>query len=98
MAKLYFSEYSTIGAFASPAQMAMEPSITKQTVDFTSGEAKSAALNARTRFVRVWSDADCCLAVGVDPTADTSSLPIAAKAPEYFGVAPGDKISVVALA
>ena len=30
MAKLYYSEYSVVGAFESPAQMALEPSIAVQ--------------------------------------------------------------------
>jgi hypothetical protein len=98
MAKLHISEYSTIGAFSSPAQMALEPSIATQVIDFSGGETQSTEFSQKTKFVRVWSDADCCLAFGADPTATTSSLPIAAKVPECFGVAPGDKMSVIALA
>ncbi|MDR6302349.1 hypothetical protein GGQ85_000020 [Nitrobacter vulgaris] len=30
MAKLYYSDYSVVGAFESPAQMALEPSIAVQ--------------------------------------------------------------------
>lgn len=97
MAKLYYSEYSVVGAFETPAQMALEPSIEAKVVDFSSGEAKSGAFNVRTRFVRVWADADCCLAFGTNPTADENSLPVAAKAPEYFGVAPGDKLSAIGM-
>lgn len=101
MAKLYISEYTTTGAFTNTSvPIAIEPSRVTQVVDFTSGATQSAAFDGKTNYVRLWSDTDCCVLFGNNPTADTDKLPLAANTPEYFGV-PGpvgnQKISVVAL-
>jgi hypothetical protein len=99
MAKLYISEYTVTGSWInSSIPIAIESSIATQVVDFTSGATQSSAFNRKTNYVRLWSDADCCLKFSNDPTADTNSLPVAAKSPEYFGVVPGAKLSVIALA
>lgn len=101
MAKLYISEYASVGYVAGlslPIQSALEPSVDQAPLDFTSGAQQSAAFAATTTFVRVWSDADCCIKFGANPTATTANKPIGAKNPEYFGVTPGKglKLSVIA--
>ncbi len=100
MAKLDISEYASSG-FASGGvtalQIGREPCILDQTPVTFSIEAKSAAFNAETHFIRVWSDTNCCIKFGSSPTASTSNKPLAAQSPEYFGVKPGDKVSVIAL-
>lgn len=100
MAKLYISEYNSVGfqtGWTLPLSAALEPSTADQVVDFTAGEAKSATFDPTTVLVRVWSDADCCVLFGTSPTATTSKKPLAAKAPEYFGVRAGQKVSVITL-
>lgn len=84
-------------AGSSQPQICQLPGVTEQTVDFTSGEAKSSVTNAGTRFVRVICNTRCSIKVGSSPTAVTTNTPLPADAAEYFGVQGGtDKISVIA--
>lgn len=103
MAKLYISEYadqgmsgnsSTWGAFR--IDVAQEPAAVDQVVTFTGGETKSAAFGATTKYIRVHTDSICSILIGSNPTATTNSKRIAANSTEYFGVAPGHKLSVIA--
>lgn len=64
----------------------------------STSSAQSAAIgsgNGGRLCVRLYSDADCFVAIGADPTAVSSgaSLPLAANSPEYFDIDPGDKIA-----
>lgn len=70
------------------------PPIATQNVTFTATPGQSDAFNAATRVIRVQADADCFIAVGTDPTAATTDLPLTAGVAEYFGVTPAHKISV----
>lgn len=98
--KLFVSEYSTLASTnsgGSSAQIASEPIVTDQVVDFSGGAAASTAFNASTRFVRLQCDTRCAIRVTTAGTAaTTSNKPLAADSPEYFGVLPGDKVSVIA--
>lgn len=69
---------------------------TYQGVDFTSGEAQSAAFDADTSVITITTDAACAIAVGPDPTADSDGFPLAANAFLDLEVQPGHKISAVA--
>jgi hypothetical protein len=98
-AKCYVKEYASSGNTRSnlPLQIASEPGIVDQTaVDFTSGHAESVAFSAQTTYIRLWCDAQASYIVGKTPLATNAMSPIGASTPEYFGVQPGDKISVVA--
>jgi hypothetical protein len=93
--KLFISEYGTISPNA--PQAAVEPAVTDQAaVDFSAGAAQSAAFNTATRIVRLMCDTRCAVKFGSNPTATTANKPLAADAPEYFFVTPGDKVSVIA--
>jgi hypothetical protein len=99
--KLFISEYGTLAATNSggvPAQAAAEPSLTDQApVDFSGGAASSAVFGAQTRLVRLMCDTRCAIRISTAGTAaTTSNKPLAADSPEYFGVQPGDKVSVIA--
>lgn len=98
--KLFVSEYSTLATTnsgGSQAQIGSEPNVADQVVDFSGGAAASAAFNANTRFVRLQCDTRCAIRVTTAGTAaTTSNKPLAADSPEYFGVLPGDKVSVIA--
>lgn len=97
MAKAYITEYSGVRAlegFPGPAQIALTPELANQTVVIGS-EAKSSAFSAGTRLIRVHVDAICSIEIGTAPTATTSMARMAADQTEYFGVVPGDKISVI---
>ena len=75
-----------------------EPSLAVQKVTFTT-TTQSAALNAKTTFVRLKADGDFHFKVGNSvadtPTATTNDTPVSADVAEYFGAAPGVKIAFV---
>lgn len=101
--KAFISEYNTMAHTDNggvPAQIASEPSVTQQTpVDFTAGATSSAAFSSTTRFIRLMCDTRCAIRFRPSCTggsaATTSSAPLAADAPEYFGVKAGDCVSVI---
>jgi hypothetical protein len=100
MPKLYITEYKSIvplgGAYVSVvAQIAAEPGVDQSPVDFSGGVASSASFAAATTYIRVVCDAQCSVLFGTNPTATNSNKMLPALAPEYFGVTPGQKISVV---
>lgn len=94
MAKLYLTEYSGDG-FAGRATMASEPAVRNQAPLAIGSETKSAVFSPATRFIRVHVDAVCSIAIGKTPAASTDSMRLAADTTEYFGVEPGDKLSVI---
>lgn len=97
--KCFISEYARLGSVngaPTPPQIALLPSITEQVVDFTAGATQSAAFNAGTYFIRVWCDTQASILGGTNPTATINNLPIASAAPEYFGVIPGQVVSIIA--
>ncbi len=56
---------------------------------------QSAALGSTTNFVRLHADVNCRFAIGPNPAAAATSPRLAMGATEYFGVRPGDKVSVI---
>lgn len=70
-----------------------EPALTVQSVTYTTA-TESAAFNSRTRMVRVYTSADARVAFGDAPVAVAGSTPVTGKVAEFFGVAPGQKISI----
>jgi hypothetical protein len=98
MSKLYVTEFSSTGRDAQglEAQVAKQPALLDQTpVDFSGGVTQSAAFNAATTIVRLWSDVQCSVKFGSNPTATNQNLPLAAFSGEYFAVLPGQKVSVI---
>ena len=99
MAILFVTEFSDLGTDGNgqpgvPA--ALTPAIATSKADFTSAAASSATFNAKTRFVRLYSDTAGYVKFGAAPTAVTATdMPIAANAPEIFAVIPGQKVSIV---
>jgi hypothetical protein len=97
--KLYISEYAAVGAAqGTVAQVAAEPVLANQLLDFSGGVTSSAAFNAATSYIRVVCDTQCAVLFGTAPTATTSSKMLPALLPEYFAVPKGQsyKISVIA--
>lgn len=97
--KLYISEFAALGvASGAIAQVAQEPAVTNQLVDFSGGVASSAAFDTKTSYIRVVCDTQCAVLFGTAPTALTSSKLLPALLPEYFAVPKGAsyKISVIA--
>jgi len=84
MATLYITEYERVDNSNPP--VAMAPSITQQTVSLSGTSAQSAAFNARTKMVRIHTDAICSVLFGTNPTALTTSPRMAADQTEYFAL------------
>ena len=96
MSKLYISEYTSLAGVPSSGavQVAGEPAIAVQVVDYSGGAATSAAFNSRTRVIRVHTDAVC--SVRFDGSTATTSYPrMATDQTEYFGVGGGTTLSVI---
>jgi len=98
MATLYIQEYKEVAfdAGGGRIQAGREPAIASQAISFTGTAGLSAALNAETNFVRIYSTAAAFLKFGTAPVAVTGTdCPVAADTAEYFGVHGGIKISAV---
>jgi len=97
MTKGYISEYAVMPQQTGVLlQVGKEPSITDYVVDYTSAHAESAAFNAKTNFIRVHVDSIASFKISTAGTAaTTSNARLAANQTEFFGVTPGDKISLI---
>jgi len=49
----------------------------------------------RRRYARLFSDTDCHVAWGSNPTAGTSNFPVGAENPEYVEIGAGEKFAVI---
>jgi hypothetical protein len=101
MATLYILEATELKVFQGNNVPAVDqPPIASQTVAITGASVQSAALNSKTRIVRLHCDIACSIAVGANPTATTSTLRMPANSTEFFhlnGADPaGVKIAVIA--
>lgn len=94
MAKAHISEYGGIIMTSNGvAPVVREPSLTTQAVTYTTA-TQSAAFGGNTKLIRIVCDADAYIAFGANPTADADSAFLPSGIVEYFGVAPGDKVSI----
>lgn len=100
MATLYITEFSDISVSfvrGNLAQIATQPPVVDQTpVAISGASAQSAAFNANTTLVRIHTDSICSILFGTNPTAATTNARLVAGQTEYFGVAPGMKVAVIA--
>lgn len=97
MATVYITEYARQARDdrGQPINAGEEPPLAVQTVAIGGASVQSATLNAKTRFVRVHTDAICSILFGSDPTATAASPRFSANQTEYFGVLPGLKAAVI---
>lgn len=99
MAVLYITEYAelAIGPAGRVGQMPMEPFLAKQTVAIGGASVQSSAFNAKTRFVRLHTDAICSVAIDTSPTATATDGRLAANQTEYRDVSrlPLGKVAVI---
>lgn len=99
MGILYITEYA--GLMPSPVggqgQIPMEPPLAEQVVTFTT-HVESSAFNAKTRVVRLHTDAICSVSFGITPTATTSMQRMAANQTELKGVPVNASYKVSAVA
>jgi|SRR5271166_972738 len=98
MAVLYVAEFALMGqAPNSVPAMGMQPVITEQVVSIGGSSTPSLAFNAKTRFVRLHTDAICSIEFGTAPTATTSMARMAANQTEYFAVPEGGAYKVAVI-
>lgn len=100
MAKVYITAFQKqahqwVGAEAIAAPHAEEAVYVEMVPVAIGVEAKSAVFPNGTRMVRVHADAICSIAFGVTPVASVDTMRLAAGQTEYFGVKPGEKLSVI---
>ena len=99
MGSLYISEYSELAVAKNGQviQAGVEPALATQKITTSGTSAQSSALNAKTRFVRVHTDAIVSITFGTDPTATTDHARLAAGQTEYFAVQPGATYKLAAI-
>lgn len=96
MAVLYITEYAQFPVIqGSVVQAPDDPPLADQTVAIGGTTAQSSAFNAKTRVIRIHTDAICSVLVGSNPTATTGKGRMAANQTEYRSVKPGHKIAVI---
>lgn len=97
MAILDIKEYQRMAVDQQGAyvQTGIEPGIKQQITALGAGSQQSAAFDQSTLFVRVHADVVARIEIGANPTADGTSMRLAAGATEYFGVRPGHKIAAI---
>ena len=98
MATLYITEFasgsSSIGTLHS--EILPQPPVAEQHLNIAAGAVLSAAFNANTRAIRLMSDAACSFLIGgATVLATANSARLASGFPEYFGVQPGQFLSVI---
>ena len=92
-----------ITTFGEAVEVAMGPPVQRKVLIYTTSSVQSDLLitpsagRKITLRVRLFSDADCFVTWGDNPTATdgTDSLPMGANNPEYFSIDSGEKIAVV---
>lgn len=96
MADIFISEYNRLArdVDGNVIPVGKEPAIVEQTL-LIGTETDSAAFNEQTMLVRIHAEGACCLLFGSAPTAAITKKRMAAGATEYFGVVPGQKVSVI---
>lgn len=97
MAVLYIAEYPAFPVRqGSVIQAPSDPPIAEQTVAIGGSSAQATnAFNAKTRVIRIHTDAICSILIGANPTATATKARLAAGQTEYRVVQPGDKIAVI---
>lgn len=100
MAFAFITEFTSLGYVGTTPTQTIQapgcPEVAQQQVAIGVGSAQSAAFNANTKFIRVNVDAVCSIKIGTDPTAAVTAQRMAANQTEFYAVAPGQKIAVIA--
>lgn len=96
MADVFITEYAdaTLLGLGKFLPVGVEPAVAEQAV-LIGVAAQSAALNPKTRFVRVHAEAAVCIKFGENPTAVITEHRLPAGAVEFYGVTPTDDNGVV---
>ena len=99
MAVLFITEYARQGRDAAGYGLvaAEEPPVANQTVAIGATSAQSNALDAKTHFIRVSTDAICSIEIGTNPTASATTRRLPADTTEYFAVPAGKSYKVAVI-
>jgi hypothetical protein len=87
-----------ISVFESAAEVAMGAPLQEMTVAIGGASTQSAAIGGSARAhrrIRLLADSKCHVAIGTDPTAGSTSLPLTLEGAEYFFAEAGWKVAVV---
>lgn len=97
MATLYIAEFSSIASVGSTApQIVALPPLAEQAVAIGAVTASN-PFSGGTRVIRLNADSACSIKVGpAGTTAATTNTRLSPNVPEYFGVAAGNILSVIA--
>ncbi len=96
MATLYIEEHTYLPQYGSMGMPIWGIPLTVQKFTVSGTSAQSAALNTKTRFVRLVTDVALQWEEGTSPTADTNSRYLGVSANgEAFGVKAGNKIAAI---
>lgn len=97
MASLWIQELTHLphDDLGRPVPMSSLSGSAGQKVTISGTSAQSSALAGTTRYVRLYADSLCYLAMGANPTATASFQPLASGIPEFFAVVPGQKIAAI---
>ena len=93
---LYIAEFADMQVYnGNLIPMAYAPPLAEQRITISGTSTQSSAFNAKTKSIRVHTDAICSIALGANPTAAVTNMRMVAGQTEYFAVSPGDKIAVI---
>lgn len=92
-ANCYIREYKALGGTQIP--IAQEPGVDQSPISLAGGAVSSAAFATTTHMIRLICGTSASVLFGASPTATTSNSPVPALLPEYFGVAPGQVVSII---
>src|SRR5262249_4488221 len=99
MPTLYIAEYAAVAQFQNgdPVLMPVEEPLVEQTVAIGGVSAQSGTFNAKTRFVRLHTDAICSILFGTNPTATATKQRMAAGQTEFKAVPPSQSYKVAVI-
>lgn len=97
MAFLYITEYEGLVSGGPGVAIAgLGTPVASQVVANAGATTQSAALNAKTKFVRLHADSICSVKLGgTNPVATVTDARFGAGQTEYAAVVPGDKIATI---
>lgn len=98
MAKAYIREYqkmAQVQASKSDLSAPQEPGVDQDPITVSGTHAESAAFATDTRFIGITCDGIMSLVFGAAPVATTNHFRIPAGVIAYYGVIPGQKVSLI---
>lgn len=96
MAVVFIAEFPNPSVFQGGLRpVAFGEPLAEQTVAIGGASVQSSAFNAKTKMIRVHTDAICSIKIGANPTATATTMRMAAGQTEYFEVNPAYKIAII---